>query len=804
MTMSVSSTPKIKRVEFAESLTSSPHRSYTNATTSNNVTEGTPHPDTKDSAIVKDMTYCASDLLYALHERTVDHILSDEVSQHSSRFDDYSQTSVHNHTPDYSRSPDWSHGTQRQSPTTRQLSSPNWALGKRIIPYHGPDSDSGDDCTSESGSAVSSELGFESVAQSRPESKFKSNAELHSSEQHPLHADIESIDLLKSPSPSVSPEPGSYSTAREHTGSQDAYDDTSEFEFDSEWEEDYDQFPSVSRPQVRELGFALCTSDFMRKGIYPVKRSEKRAFVDYASQKAVEIGMTEDEFERMMRALRGVYLLQWGENKGNDSKVNPESGSKPDSDRGPERGSVSPKHPSAVTSENQQAASGRKSVESLPDANLADDQGEDVIAGTKQDEPKPKDMEASVSESLQRLDFASADESGKGSATSLDKAGPASPNGKIMATPIDVDLAVASPATSKSPKMGTEQIDQKEQPSGKGLEEKSTKKLKMPVDDSSYGGRKRKQGESPLPSKDQPGNASHSEKSKRRKKTRSSSEDHTSLDRASTPSVQLDRDVQPQKKQSEKAAKEKATSPGKTKSLQSKKAYKLADDGIECVGQLTAEPQRNPRMVGTTQQLKKTIIPANSWQLTNASESVIPEKSTNQQPIQIARSSNSNQSSGTHKAGGSKVTARPAQARESEKRGNLKKVGLTKGHSNNHDTAELIDLTKPENGKHANKAKDPNFHKPGTPAMTKGSDLAELEGQISDIQAQIRHQGLLKAKQAETRRANPNKSPRLLKNGKAKGRPAKKSTRAEHLDFSTPMNRKVQPPAMRYGPYSSV
>ncbi|OJJ99186.1 hypothetical protein ASPACDRAFT_1888798, partial [Aspergillus aculeatus ATCC 16872] len=701
MTTSASSTPRAKRVEFAEPLTSSPHRSYTNATTSNNVTETTPHTDAKDSAIVKDMAYCASGLLYALHEKTVDEILSDEASQHSSRFDDYSQIPDHNHTPGYSRSPDWSHGTQRQSPTTRQLSSRNWALGKRIIPYHGPDSDSGDDYTSESGSAVSSELGFESVAQSRPESKSKSSAEPamlppDSPEQHYLHADIESIDLLKSPSPSLSPEPGSYSTAREHMGSQDAYDDTSEFEFDSEWEEDYDQFPSVSRPQVRELGFALCTSDFMRKGIYPVKRSEKRAFVDYASQKAVEIGMTEDEFERMMRALRGVYLLQWGENKGNDSKVDPESGSKPDSDRGPERGLVSPKDPSAVTSENQQAASGRKSVESLPDANLADDQGEDVIAGTKQDESIPKDMEASVSESLQRLDFASADESGKGSATSLDKAGPASPNGKIMATPIDVDLAIASPTTSKSHKVGTEQIDQKGPPSGKGLEEKSTKKLKMSVDDSSNGGKKRKQGESPLLSEDQPGNASHFEKSKRRKKTRSSSEGHTSSDRASTSSVQLNRGVQPQKKQSEKAAKEKATSSGKTKSLQSKQAYKLADDGIECVGQLTAEPKQNPRMADATEQLRQTIISANSMQSKKASESVIPQKSTTQQAIQIARSSNSNQSSGTHRAGGSKVTARPAQARDSEKSGNTKKVGSAKGHSNNHDIAELIDLTRPE------------------------------------------------------------------------------------------------------------
>ncbi|PYI15616.1 hypothetical protein BO99DRAFT_445962, partial [Aspergillus violaceofuscus CBS 115571] len=753
MTTSVSSTPRTKRVEFAEPLTSSPRRSYTNAITSKDVTEAITHTPMKDSAMVKDMAYSASDLLHALHEKTVDDILSDEASQHSSRFDDYSQTSDHNHTPDYSRSPDWSHGSQRQSPTARQLSSPDWALGKRIIPDYRSDSESGDDSTSESGSAVSFEPGFESAAQSRSETKPDSNSEPimlppDSPKQSALHPDIESIDLLKSPSPSVSLDPGSYSTAREHTGSQDADDDTSEFEFDSEWEEDYHQFPSVSRPQVRELGFALCRSDFMRRGIYPVKRAAKRAFVDYASQKAVEIGMTEWEFERMMRALRGVYLLQWGAKSGDDSKVIPETGSKPESDDGQEKDPVGPRDSPVVISESQQAASGPKSVESLPGAVLADDQGEDVVLGTRQDEPKPKNMAASVFESLQRLDFASADESGKGSAKSIDKSRPSSPKENNTAAPIDVDLTAASPATGKSPTMGTEQTDRKKRPSGEGLAEKSTKKMKAPVDDSSIGRKKRKQDESPLLSKAQPGHASHSDKSKRRKKTRSSSESHASSNPASTPPVQLNGDG--------KATKDKATNSAKTKSLQSKKAYKLADDGLEYVGQLTAEPKRNPRMASTAQQPKKTITTSKSMQPKNTIESVIPKGSTNQQPIQTARSWNSNQSNGTQKAGGSKITARPAQAREFEKSGNLKKASTAKGHLNNRDTAVLIDLTDPEKGKHANKAKDPNLHKPGTPAMTKGSKLATLEGQISDIQAQIQHQGLLKAKQAATRRANPN------------------------------------------------
>ncbi|PYH43517.1 uncharacterized protein BP01DRAFT_100044 [Aspergillus saccharolyticus JOP 1030-1] len=787
-------TPRIKRVGFADPLTSSPGQSKPKISPSGDVTHKKSNDDIKESAGYKDMPSSVSELLYALHEKTVDDILSDEASQHSSRFDDYSQIPRTSDTPDYGRSPDRSQGTQQRLQAEFQLSSPDWALGKRIIPHILSDFELADDTTSESGSEMSSELEFESATESRSQPKSTTTLESimlppDSPQPNALLTDIESIDLSGSPAPQSPP----YSTARDYRRSQDSDDETSDFEFDSDCEEDYHRFPLVSRPLVRDLGFALCATDFMQKGVYPVNRAEKRTFVDYASQKASEISMTEEEFARMMNALRGVYLLQWGEKTGKAPKVPPEAGQNAMTGDGKDQLWVNSGEHSAVKSQTQPAALGFESVESLPHADSVDEQDGDVVLESRLNERKFKAMKHSVSKSSGRLNPVSIGEPEKGCMTLPDESKLGSPDWRTTAAAIDVSLPKTPSCGSGSPRMERKPVGQKGKPSGGGVEEKATK-AEAALDHAATSGKKRKQDDDIIIiPKRHPENTASVDKSKRRKKAHRSSGNHNSSNRSSTLPVQLNKNAQPDIKYLEKAAKDITTNTTeRSNALQSQQRSDIESFGTERLNRLSIEPIRDIRP-DTTQQSEKSTNTFTSLHAKNASNSASIERPTAPQPVQISRYSNSRQYSGNRGAG-SKNAVESEKMESIQESGKVKKAGQSRKRRTTRGTADVTELTGPGKGDKTNKATSSQPH-----TLVK-LDIATRPGTGktgSDCQAQMQHRAQLKIKQAKSRHANPNWSPRTPT--KAKARPAEK----EPSGFPTPMIRKGEPPALRYGPYTS-
>ncbi|RAL08223.1 uncharacterized protein BO97DRAFT_428529 [Aspergillus homomorphus CBS 101889] len=744
MPTSTLSTLKTKRVGFADPLTSSPGRSNTNTNTHKDATEDKEkrNVDAKDSVTYKGMPLSATELLHALHSSIVDEILSDEVSRHSTPFEDYSH------------SPDWS---QRQ--TEQGLSSPDWEMGDPIIPQPWLAASTADESMSESDS--DSEPGFASALQSQTQTQVPANNSTsvmeveftEVAEKSAPCAAIESIDLVKSPTP----EPQPYFDAREHTASQSlaaaAEDSCSEFEFDSDCEDDYHQFPSVSREPVRNLGFELCAAEFMRKGVYPVKRMEKRAFVDYASQKAMEIGMTEEEFARMMRALRGVYLLQWGEKMRKDSEGISTEKSDANPVHGPEVSQVEPVGRRRKESELMSAESGAVQP--------------DVTPGTLQ----PVLIEESEAESAENSKVTAADGSQKDSATPLDQVALDPPSISASASNLDAASPPKTPVKHEPTQMSTMQTDQEEKANDKGTRIKADKKTKAPVDNSSANEKKRKHDGSPIIlDQDQQANTVLTQKRKQRKKARLSSESHPSSDPVVKLSVQSSETARQQNKLPNKTTKD---MPGNTSiqnsASQGKQANELAKaGGLGCAKHFTTEPLRDAKNLEKSQQLKEGTTPAKSVLPRNATKGDNLKKPAGPKPMEASKPSDSKpskESCGVQKGGDSKVITKPKRS---------------KGRQDTSNAADVIDLTGAELQRSMDKKPNKDF-KPQ-----------------SDFSASFPQQSMLKSKQAKSRQANARSNP-------STPRIARKPKKADATDFPTPMIRKgqQQPPAMRYGPYTS-